>query len=179
MEFAKPLRALVFSHSNNFLALGGDEGVLYVLSVPSRSIIFNTIFNAAITTVAFSRHDERLAIGTKDGVLTLLCPDVDWEPMGELDFSESPILTQDWGSKTLAIGREDGSVSIFDSDKAFDNFFVPLAEFADSKPVRSLSFGSSGRFLGKNAIMVWKCDIFAWCRSFLTMSIFVYSGWRR
>jgi len=153
MEFAKPLRTLAFSHSKNFLALGGDEGVLYVLSVPSRSIIFNTIFNAAITTVAFSRHDERLAVGSKDGVLTLLCPDADWEPVGELDFSESPILAQDWSSKTLAIGREDGSVAIFDAEKAFGNFFVPLAEFSHSLPVRTLSFGTSGRWLGTMQVL--------------------------
>lgn len=148
MEFAKPLRTLVFSHSNNFLALGGDESVLYVLSVPSRSIIYNTIFNAAITTVAFSRKDERLAVGTKDGVLSLLCPDADWEPVGELDYSESPILAQAWCSKTMAVGREDGSVAIFDTEKAFCNFFVPLAEFSHAKPIRSLAFGTSGRFLG-------------------------------
>lgn len=149
MEFAKPLRTLAFSHSNNFLALGGDEGVLYVLSVPSRSIVFNTIFNGTITTVAFSRHDERLAIASKDGVLTLLCPDADWEPVGELDYSESPILAQDWASKVLAVGREDGSVAIFDTEKAFGNFFVPLAELSHSLPVRTLAFGAAGRFLGK------------------------------
>ena len=149
MEFAKPLRTLVFSYSNNFLALGGDEGVLYVLSVPSRSIIFNTIFSSAITTVAFSRKDERLAVGTKDGVLSLLCPDADWEPVGELDYCESPILAQAWCSKTLAVGREDGTLAVFDTEKAFCNFFVPLAEFTHFKSVRSLAFGASGRLLGK------------------------------
>jgi WD40 repeat protein len=99
-----------------------------------------------------------LAIGSNDGVLTLLCPDADWEPMGELDFSESPILAQDWCSKTLAVGREDGSVAVFDTEKAFDNFFVPLAEFSHSLPVRSVSFGGSGRFLGKPFIRIHRED---------------------
>lgn len=147
MEFAKPLKTLAFSYSGKFLALGGDEGVLYVLSVASRSIIFNTIFNSGIKTVAFSRQDERLAVGSNDGVLTLLCPDVDWEPVGELDYSESSILSQDWSTKTLAIGRVDGTVAVFDTDKSFGNFFVPLAEYSYSAPVRTLAFGANGQFL--------------------------------
>jgi WD40 repeat protein len=152
MEFAKPIRTLMFSSSSNYLALGGDEGVLYVLSVPSRSMILNTIFSSPIQSVAFSKHDERLAIGSSDGILTLLCPDADWEPIGEIEDSESPILAQDWCSKNLAVGREDGSVAIFDTEKVFSNFFVPVAEFSNSLPVRSVAFGASGRFLGKTCI---------------------------
>lgn len=156
MEFAKPLRDLVFSNSNNYLVLAGDEGVVYVLSVPSRSIVFNTIISAAISTLAFSRHDERLSIGSMDGVMTFLCPDAEWEPVGEVDYSDSAILCQDWSTKTLAIGRKDGGVAIFDAEKAFDNFFVPMAEFSYVKPVRSLAFGASGRFLavvGDNGLL--------------------------
>jgi WD40 repeat protein len=148
MEFAKPIRTLMFSGSSNYLALGGDEGVLYVLSVPSRSMILNTILSSPIQSLAFSRHDERLAIGSNDGVLTLLCPDADWEPVGEIEHSESAVLAQDWCSKYLAVGREDGLVTIFDAEKAFSNFFVPIAEFSHALPVRAVAFGASGRFLG-------------------------------
>ena len=149
MEFAKPVRSLVFSHSSNYLAVGGDEGVLYVLSVPTRSMVLNTIFSSPIQSIAFSRRDERLSVGSIDGILTLLCPDADWEPMGEIDDNESPILTQDWCSKYLAIGREDGSVTVHDTERTFSNFFVPVAEFSHSLAVRSVAFGASGRFLGK------------------------------
>jgi WD40 repeat protein len=148
MEFAKPIRSLMFSSSNNFLALGGDEGVLYVLSVPSRSIVYNTIVSLPIQSIAFSRHDERLAVGSDDGVLSLLCPDSDWEPAGEIETSDSPILAQDWCSKHMAVGRLDGIVAIFDTEKALSNFFVPLAEYSHALPVRSVAFGASGRFLG-------------------------------
>eukprot|EP00934_Nitzschia_sp_Nitz4_P005373 Nitzschia sp. Nitz4//scaffold14_size191712//125738//128560//NITZ4_001737-RA/size191712-snap-gene-0.139-mRNA-1//1//CDS//3329536969//5363//frame0 len=147
MTFVKPLRALAFSHSGKFLAVGGDEGSLYVFSVATRSVVFNIMFSSAITTIAFSLEDERLSVGSKDGALSLHCPDADWEPVGELDFSESPILCQSWCSKCLAVGRADGSVAVFDTDKAFSNFFVPLAEFSHSVPIRSLSFGANGRFL--------------------------------
>lgn len=78
----------------------------------------------------------------------MLCPtSIDWEPVGEIDFSDSPILCHDWSIRTLAIGREDGSVTLFDKEKAFDNFFVPLAEFSHPKPVYSLTFGACGQYL--------------------------------
>ena len=157
VEFAKPIQTLAFSHSNNFLAMGGDESILYVLSVPTRSMILNTIMSSQIRCVAFSKNDERLSIGQEDGVLSLLVVAAEFEPTGEIDAHDSPVLCQDWSSKTLAVGREDGTVSLFDTEKAFCNFFVPLAEFSSNYPVRSLSFGVSERFLaigGDNGIFV-------------------------
>ena len=147
MKFAKPLRALAFSHSKNLLAVGGDEGILYILSVPSRSIVFNKTISAMISTVAFSCQDERLSIGSKDGILTLLSKSMGWRPVGEIDFSDSPILCQSWSTKTLALGREDGSVTLFDTETTFENFFVPMAEFSHPNAVQSLAFDSTGRFL--------------------------------
>lgn len=156
IEFAKPIRSLVFSHSNNYLALGGDEGVLYVLSVPSRSMILNTILDAPIRSVAFSRHDERLSIGLDDGVLSLLVVEADWEPVGQIEYSDSPITSHEWCRKALAVGRLDGTVSIFDTEKVFSNFFVPMSEISSSSPVRSLAFGAGGRYLaigGDNKVL--------------------------
>jgi WD40 repeat protein len=137
--------------------MGGEEAILYVLSVPTRSMILNTIMSSPIHSVAFSRNDERLSIGQEDGVLSLLVVDAEFEPTGEIDGSESPVLCHDWSFKTLAVGREDGTVTLFDTEKAFCNFFVPLAEFISNYPVRSLSFGVSERFLaigGDNGIFV-------------------------
>jgi WD40 repeat protein len=151
MDFAKPIRSLSFSHSNNYLALGGDEGLLFVLSVPNRSVILNMAYDSPIQSIAFSRHDERLSVGLSDGVLSLLCPSDDWKSCGEIDYSDSTILCQDWSSNYLSIGRQDGSVAVFDKEKAFDEFFVPVAEFsAESAPIRSVAFGAGGRNLGKS-----------------------------
>ena len=157
VEFAKPIQTLCFFHCTNFLAMGGDESVLYVLNVPTRSMILNTIMSSPIRSVAFSKNDERLSIGQEDGLLSLLVVDAEFEPTGEIDTHDSPVLCQDWSSKTLATGREDGTVSLFDTEKSFCNFFVPLAEFSSNYPVRSLSFGVSERFLaigGDNGIFV-------------------------
>jgi WD40 repeat protein len=72
---------------------------------------------------------------------------MDWAPVGEIDFSDSPVLCQAWSNQSLAVGREDGSVTIFDTEKVFDNFFVPMTELYYTKAVQSLAFGASGRFL--------------------------------
>lgn len=148
MEFAKPIHTLMFSSSSQYLALGGLEGVLYVLSVPSRSMISNTIFSSSINSVAFSRHDERLSIGCSDGNVAFLSTEKDWTQTGEIDNNESPVMTQDWTSKNFAVGRQDGSVSIFETEKILGGFIVPTSEFTNSLPVHSVSFGASGRFLG-------------------------------
>jgi WD40 repeat protein len=119
-------------------------------------MILNTILSSPIQSVAFSRHDERLSIGLTDGVLSLMCPDAGWEPVGEIEHNESSITCHDWASKTLAIGRKDGSVTLFDAEKAFCNFFVPIAEFSSSLPVRTVAFGAGGRFLsigGDNGVV--------------------------
>ncbi|KAG7357125.1 anaphase-promoting complex subunit 11 RING-H2 finger-domain containing protein [Nitzschia inconspicua] len=147
IEFAKPIRSLAFSNSSNLLAMGGDESILYVLSVPTRSMILNTIMTSPIHSVAFSKRDERLSIGVEDGLLSMLVVDAEFEPSGEIDASESAVLCQAWSSKTLAIGRRDGTVTLFDTEKAFCNFFVPLAEFSSNHNIRSLSFGVSDNFL--------------------------------
>ena len=156
VEFAKPIRSLDFSNSNNFLALGGDEGILNVLSVRSRTMILNSILSSPIKSIAFSRSDERLGVGLEDGILTLLCPESNWEPVGEVDQSESAISCQDWSSQTLACGRMNGSVTLFDTDKVIGNFLVPVAEFASDHPVKSLKFGRDGNFLavgGENGVV--------------------------
>ncbi|VEU34899.1 unnamed protein product [Pseudo-nitzschia multistriata] len=147
VEFAKPIRSLVFSNSSNYLALGGDEGVLNVLSVRSRTMILNSILSSSITSIAFSVGDERLGVGMEDGMLALLWPTSNWESVGEIDQNESSVICQDWTSRYLACGRMDGSVALFDTEQIFSNFFVPIAEFTSNHPTRSVAFTKSGEFL--------------------------------
>jgi WD40 repeat protein len=122
--------------------------VLYVLSVPSRSMILNTIFSSPIQSLGFSKLDERLSVGSKDGLLTLLSPESNWEPVGEIELSESRVLAQDWSFKHLAVGREDGSVAVFENEKVYSHFFVSQAELSQKQAVRSVAFDAAGRFLG-------------------------------
>ena len=119
-------------------------------------MILNSILSSPIQSIAFSRHDERLGVGLEDGILALLCPESNWESVGEIDQNESTVTCQDWTSKTLACGRMDGSVALFNTDQVFGNFFVPVAEFTSNLPVRSVAFGKNEGFLsigGDNGVV--------------------------
>lgn len=127
-----------------------------VLSVRSRTMILNSILSSPITSIAFSKNDERLGVGLEDGILALMSPESDWESVGEIDQSEGCISCQDWSTNMLACARMNGSVALFEIDKVFDNFFVPVTEFTSDHPVRSLAFGSDGELLaigGDNGIL--------------------------
>ena len=110
-------------------------------------MILNSILSSPIQSIAFSKDDERLGVGLEDGILALLSPESNWEAVGEIDQSESCVSCQDWAPGMLACGRMNGSVTLFDTDKVFDNFFVPVAEFTSKYPVRSLTFGRNGNFI--------------------------------
>ena len=149
IEFAKPVHSLAFSNLNNHLALGGDEGVLYVLSVPSRSMILNTILGSPINSLSFSKHDEFLAVGTKDGTVSLMSPANNYETVAGIENSEAAVTAQDWSSRNFAVGRQDGTFALYETHKIQNKLFVPQLEFDQRKAIRSVSFGASGRFLGK------------------------------
>jgi WD40 repeat protein len=152
LEFVKPIRSIQFANTNNLLVLGGDDAMVYVVSVSSQQLIAEKLLSAPITALGFSWCDERLAVASVDGLLALLDPKDDFELVGEIDSSDSAILTLDWSSKNLGIGRSDGSVTVHDTDKVFGNFFVPQVELRKRKAIRSLAFGVSGRFLGKQRL---------------------------
>ena len=112
-------------------------------------MVLSTILSSPILSIKFSKFGERVAVGSSDGVLALLCPEEDWKQVGEIDYNDAAILTVAWSSKNLAVGRVDGSVTILETEKVFSNFFVPQAEFFQKNSVRSLSFAACGRFLGE------------------------------
>ena len=147
IEFEKSIRTIAFSHSSNHLALGGDEGILYVLSVPSRSLVLNTVLDSPICSIAFSQDDERLSIGLDDGVLSLFVVEADWEPTADIDDSDSPVSCQEWSSNVFVVGRMDGTVCIYDAEKALSNSFVPLNQISNNGSIRSVSFGVEGQYM--------------------------------
>jgi WD40 repeat protein len=110
-------------------------------------MILNSILSSAIKSIEFSRHDERLGVGLEDGLFSIFRPESEWQSVGDIDQSDSAVSCQNWTSKTLACGRMDGSVTLFDTEKVFSNFFVPIAEYTSNLPVRSVAFGASGLFL--------------------------------
>ena len=119
-------------------------------------MILNSILSSPIKSIAFSKCDGRLGVGLESGILTLLCPESNWESVGEIDQSESCVSCQDWSSQTLACGRMNGSVTLFTTEKVMGNFLVPVAEFISDHPIRSLNFGTAGSFLavgGENGVV--------------------------
>jgi WD40 repeat protein len=147
MTFIKPIYSMHFSYQGYQLALGGESGILYVIDLETWQLIKETeLSHTPIQSVRFSRSDY-LAVGAADGVVTLLDPERGWEVTGEI-VNDSSVLSLDWSSKSLAIGREDGTITIHEADKLLANFYVPQTELARQAPVRSLAFGARGRCLG-------------------------------
>jgi WD40 repeat protein len=151
MSFSKMIRAVHFSRRSDFMALGGEGAIVYVVSVSDWRIVKEVrVTSSSIHALRFSRSDERLAVGCSDGVLALLSLEDDWEVTGEIDTSESSISCIDWSFRHLAVGRTDGNVDIYEAARVYANFFLPKAELTRRDgPVYSVAFGVSGQFLGK------------------------------
>lgn len=150
LKFSRAVRALHFSRKSKLLALGGDDGVAYIVSIEDWRVVKEVRISSAIHTLGFSRSDESLAIGSSDGLLTILGQKGDWNVIGEMDESAAGVQTIDWSKGHLAVGRSDGSVTIHEAEKVHSNFFVPQAEFSrGSKPVTSVAFSVKGKYLGK------------------------------
>jgi len=148
-EYASPIQTLAFSNGSRFLAVGCEDGKLYiVMTAPSWAIMTEQQFNGPISSLAFSRNNERLAVGCLNGILTFLSPRQGWKVVGKIDAIDSPILSVDWTSRNLAIGRQDGTVSIYDSAQViYSSFCVAVADIRRRGPVRAVTFGTSSRFL--------------------------------
>lgn len=147
LVFPKLIRSLTFSNGSKYIALACDDSTVYIVESPSWSVIAAKDLGAPVLSVVFSKNNERLAVGSADGILSLLDPLGGWEAVGEIESSASPVLSMDWCTKNLAVGRQDGSVSIYDSDQVYSNFCVALVELSHKRSVRSIAFGVSGRFL--------------------------------
>ena len=122
--------------------------VYIVETSPTWTVVSRKDFFAPVNTVAFSKHNERIAVGVEDGVVTLLdTTDKNYDAVGEIDVSESGVSSLDWTSRNFAVGRNDGSVSVYDTNQVRSNFCVPLAELLHDGAVVGLAFGPSSRFL--------------------------------
>jgi Anaphase-promoting complex subunit 4 WD40 domain len=150
--FSKPIKCLDFSMGSRFLALGSAESRVHVVeTAPAWTIVAKHDFFAPVCAVGFSRRNERLAVGVADGILALFDPQDDYASVGEIDVSESAVLSLDWSGKNFCLGRQDGTVSIFDSQQVCANFCVPLAEHELCSPVHAVAFGPSSRFVAAGA----------------------------
>lgn len=132
------------------MSLGGEDGSIYIVSPADWSIVKELkIASSAITSLRFSRRNERLAIGSSDGIVTLLDPEDDWKIAGEIETSDVGISCIDWSSRHLAVGRFDGTLSVHEASRVYENFFLSEADLTRGDgPVHSVAFGVGGQFLG-------------------------------
>lgn len=147
-KFVNPIRCCAFSNGSRFLALGGEDAKVFVMiTVPSWSIAAEISFSAPITCLAFSKNNERLVVGSLDGALTFLDGRSNWEVIDEVLDNESPVLSLDWSSRNLVIGRHDGTITVYDSVQIFRRVLTKPYSLSIPTPVRAVAFGVSSRFL--------------------------------
>ena len=150
--FSKPIKCLEFSLGSRYLALGSAESRVHVVeTAPSWTVVAKHDFFAPINAVGFSKRNERLAVGVADGILALFDPQDDYAAVGDIDVSDSAVLSLDWSAKNFAIGRVDGTISIYDASQVCANFCVPLAEHELCSPVHDVAFGPNSRFVAAGA----------------------------
>jgi WD40 repeat protein len=150
--FNKPIKCMDFSVGSRFLALGSAESRVHVVeTAPSWTIVAKHDFFAPISSLGFSKRNERLAVGVADGILALFDPQDDYASVGEIDSSESPVVCLDWSGKNFCLGRQDGTVSIYDAQQVCANFCVPLVEHELCSPVQAVTFGPNSRFVAAGA----------------------------
>ena len=161
MHFPKAIYAMTFSNCNEHLALGGADNTVHIVSVQTWEIIKEITVSSSILSMNFSKNNERLALGLANGAMSLLNPHIssDWQVVGEMDESESPILCLDWSRNGdfFVVGRANSVSTVHDSQSIFENFFLPKAEIrtASGSPVNSVTFDSGGNFLGN---MIFKAS---------------------
>lgn len=163
IQFPTAIQSLTFSSgtTNQFLVLGGLDSIVYVSDTTANyGIITRIVLTSSVTSVIFSKNNERLAAGSLDGTFAFLDPLKNFEYCGEIEvpgndnFDDtllsapaSAVLTADWSSKNIAIGREDGTVTVYDSKQVIGDVYESVADIVRKDAVHSVAFGVSSRFL--------------------------------
>ena len=154
LTFGKTIKTIHFSRKSDLVALGGDDGTIYIICSQHWTVEKEIkMASSAITALRFSRRDERLAVGSSDGIVALMEPSNDWKIVGEIETSDVGISCIDWSSRHLAVARFDGTISVYEGSRVLANFFLPEAELArGGGPVHAITFGVGGQFLGASYV---------------------------
>ena len=150
IQFPRPVETMSYSFGSRYLALGCSDSNVYISDTASNwELIAKIEFSAPISSVQFEcKNNERLVVGCVDGTLAFLDPRKGYDFAGEIESSVgAPIVTIDWSTKNLAVGRNDGSVQLYDSDQVLVEKYAPIVELQRNSSVCALSFGVSSRFL--------------------------------
>jgi WD40 repeat protein len=122
------IRSLAFSNGSKYISLACDDSTVYVVEILAGLSLPKNL-GAQFFPLSLARTTRDYA-GSAIGILSLIDPLGGWEAAGEIESSASPVLTMDWCTKNLAVGRQDGSVSIYDSDQVYSNFCVAQGAFS-------------------------------------------------
>ena len=148
LRFPQPVTCLFFSHGSRYLVFGCEDSKVYVsLTAPKWTLLATTELPSPANTVVFSKDNSFVGAGTMDGSFAVLNSQRSYSISGIIDDNDSPISTADWSSKMVAIGREDGTVQLYDTNAVISGDHVPLAEIRRRGTIRSVAFGLGGRFL--------------------------------
>jgi WD40 repeat protein len=149
IQFPRAVRTMAFSYGSKYVAFGCEDSNVYVSDTTSNWELLSKIeFAAPISTLNFNgKNNDRLAVGSVDGTFAFLDPLKGFDFSGEIEGSDSAVIAADWQSKFLAVGREDGCISIFETEQVIKDLYDSVADLSRNAPVRSLSFGVSSRFL--------------------------------
>ena len=150
IQFPKPVEALSYSFGSRYIALGCADSNVYISDTASNwELIAKIEFSAPISSVQFEcKNNERLVVGCVDGTLAFLDPRKGYDFAGEIVPSVgAPIVAIDWSAKNLAVGRNDGTVVLYDSDQVLIEKYTPIVELRRDSSICALSFGVSSRFL--------------------------------
>lgn len=149
IQFPEPVETMSFSNGSRFLALGCMDSNVYVSdTVANWELVAKIEFAAPICAVQFGcKNNERLVVGSEDGTLAFLDTLKGYDFSGEIEARDSPVAAVDWSSRNLAVGRDDGTVTIYDSASVLKNTYVSVADVEREAAICTLSFGVSSRFL--------------------------------
>jgi WD40 repeat protein len=117
-------------------------------SAANWELIAKIEFAAPISSLHFSgKNNERLAVGSVDGTMAFLDPQSGYDFSGEVETSISPVTAIDCSSTNLAVGRQDGTVAVYDTADVIKDSYDSIADLERSSCVTSVTFGAGSRFL--------------------------------
>lgn len=142
-------RSMVFSNGSRYLALACNDSNVYISDTTSNwELVAKIEFDAPISAVSFSgKGNERLAVGSLDGTMAFLVPQNGFDFAGEVEDFTAGVTAVDWSATNLAVGREDGTVAVYDTARVLVGDYSPIAELRREGTVSAVSFGVSARFL--------------------------------
>lgn len=149
ISFPQPVTALAFTNGSKYLAYGCLDSRLYVSETyPNWSLVANIeLVSPVHSSLVYSTDNRLIGAGAHDGRFVLLDPQDKYSVSGLIEGNGSPITSVDWSSETIAIGKEDGTVQLYDSKTIQSGDNEPIATITKRNAIRSIAFGLSGQFL--------------------------------